>query len=55
MSRIDVVENESHYNVLHNFIQRGVSYSSPLLANQEAEKLHDKEYPKSELHKLEVV
>jgi hypothetical protein len=53
MSRIDVVQNDSCYNVLLNFIQRGISYSSHLLANQEAEKLL-KQYPQSELHKLEV-
>ena len=40
MSRIDVVPAEKGtFKVLVNFIQRGVPYHSPRLANQEAKKV----------------
>ena len=41
MPRIVVVEDGKKFKVLVNFIQRGVSYSTKELAEQEAKKLRD--------------
>ena len=50
MSRIDVVPAEKKkFKVLVNFIQKGIPFSSPELANSEAAKLHA-ENPRLELH-----
>jgi hypothetical protein len=43
MSRIDVVPAEKgRFKVLVNFMQRGVAYSNPALANKEATAIHIK-------------
>ena len=48
MNRIDVVPAEDgKFKVLHNFIQHGISYSTKELAEQEANKLKEKFYPKA--------
>jgi len=53
MSRIDVVPSDKKWKILINFVQQGVELSSPDLANQEAEALKKKHYPKAEIHLCE--
>jgi hypothetical protein len=49
MSQIDVVPDGKKFKILVNFIQRGISYSSADLANQEAERIHSDEMPNGSL------
>lgn len=51
MSRIDVVQRDKgKFRVLVNFIQYGTELTSPILANQTAEQLKERTYPKAEIH-----
>ena len=51
MSRIDVVPAEKDkWKVLVNFIQHGVDFASPDLADSEAEKIKKEHYPKADMH-----
>ena len=51
MASIVVVpaEDKKKFQVLVNFIQRGVDYSTVALANLEAQRLHDNEIPHASL------
>ena len=52
MCRIDVLASKPKgYRVMINFIQRGITFSTPELANQKAQEAH-KEIPAAELHLL---
>lgn len=58
MNRIDVVPvrdvRTKGFKVLINFIQHGIVYHSPQLANQEAEKVHDQKYPSFRLNLIVI-
>lgn len=53
MSRIDVVPNGKRFKIMINFVQRA-AYDSPIIANQEATKIHTNEMPHAELHLMTV-
>lgn len=53
MSRIDVVSDGKRTKIMVNFIKRA-DYSSPLLANNEATKLKNHQYPTYNLNLASV-
>jgi hypothetical protein len=55
MSRIEVVrDGKKRWKVMVNYVKRGVSVTSPLLANKEATAIKDKELPHAELHLIDA-
>jgi len=46
---VTTAEDKKKFQVLVDFIQRGVDYSTVALANLEAQRLHDNEIPHASL------
>lgn len=54
MKDIRVVTDGKKFKVLINFIQRGIVFQSPAIANEKAKEIHNKEFPHFNLTLLRI-